>query len=491
MLHLVLSAVLPPAEDELYYWTWSRTLQWSYFDHPPVVAYLIRLSTSIFGNSLFGLRFFACLAGLGVLAILGKLCGGKRLVTWLIGCPLFLIGSLLMTPDVPFLFFWTLYLYWMVHVSRRFSEWNDDPVSRVYRQSPVSSVTWAAGGLVLGLGILSKYTMFLAVPCTLLVLWRTARWQAWWRGLGILFLVTVVVTSPILIYNVQHAFEPLKFQWHHILGARHESGGRFWEFIGIQILMVGALPFIALPWVLVRTPDLWRNPTLNVCWFFYVPPLFFFFYKAMSAPLEANWALAAYLSFWPIATAIIAQSSFHGLMRGLVGISFAIPIVLSFLFFVHAVAPLKFITPEMDRLGSMRTMRSMAEAAARDYAAAVQSGKVPESTPLVATNYQWTSFFRFSGVPGAKQLMPPNRPSHFTQRDSEDTCALGDVVLFEELPPQSPLVGCLPRREVLAAYPFVVRGKEITRFELVWYRRAQTGSLSELGPVFPLREGKP
>ena len=31
--------------DEVYYWTYAQHLQWNYFDHPPMVALLIRLGT--------------------------------------------------------------------------------------------------------------------------------------------------------------------------------------------------------------------------------------------------------------------------------------------------------------------------------------------------------------------------------------------------------------------------------------------------------------
>ena len=44
-VYLMLAAVLPAADDEVYYWSWARPLQFSYYDHPPLTAYMIRLST--------------------------------------------------------------------------------------------------------------------------------------------------------------------------------------------------------------------------------------------------------------------------------------------------------------------------------------------------------------------------------------------------------------------------------------------------------------
>src|SRR6516165_11519428 len=47
--------------DEAYYWYWSRYLAPSYYDHPPMVAYLIRLSTGLLGDAPFGVRFLSLL----------------------------------------------------------------------------------------------------------------------------------------------------------------------------------------------------------------------------------------------------------------------------------------------------------------------------------------------------------------------------------------------------------------------------------------------
>ena len=43
--------------DEAYYWTWSKEHVLSYLDHPPMVAWFIRIGTAIFGDTNFGVRF--------------------------------------------------------------------------------------------------------------------------------------------------------------------------------------------------------------------------------------------------------------------------------------------------------------------------------------------------------------------------------------------------------------------------------------------------
>ena len=72
-LLLALAAAVPPFDDELYYWCWSRDLQLSYYDHPPMVAYLIRLSTEIFGQTVFAIRLPGVISGLTVIGVIGWL----------------------------------------------------------------------------------------------------------------------------------------------------------------------------------------------------------------------------------------------------------------------------------------------------------------------------------------------------------------------------------------------------------------------------------
>src|SRR5438067_2408447 len=56
--------------DEAVYWTWSRHLDLSYFDHPPMIAYLIATSTKIFGSTELGVRFGGATMAFATIVIL-------------------------------------------------------------------------------------------------------------------------------------------------------------------------------------------------------------------------------------------------------------------------------------------------------------------------------------------------------------------------------------------------------------------------------------
>jgi dolichol-phosphate mannosyltransferase len=59
LLRVAVMSNLVLMPEEAYYWMYARHLNWGYFDHPPMVAWVIRAGTEIFGNTEFGVRFVA------------------------------------------------------------------------------------------------------------------------------------------------------------------------------------------------------------------------------------------------------------------------------------------------------------------------------------------------------------------------------------------------------------------------------------------------
>lgn len=52
LLSLLQAATTGLFDDEAYYWVYSQYLDWGYFDHPPMIAWLIKLGTSLFAGEL-------------------------------------------------------------------------------------------------------------------------------------------------------------------------------------------------------------------------------------------------------------------------------------------------------------------------------------------------------------------------------------------------------------------------------------------------------
>ena len=80
------AAVTELSPDEAYYWVWSTRLDVGYFNHGPLVAWLIRSGTILFGPTELGVRFGALACSLvtaaGIFAITRRLSDAGRQALW-------------------------------------------------------------------------------------------------------------------------------------------------------------------------------------------------------------------------------------------------------------------------------------------------------------------------------------------------------------------------------------------------------------------------
>lgn len=448
-VYLVLAAVLPPADDELYYWCWSEQLQWSYYDHPPMTAYLIRAATAVFGDTLFAIRLPAVLSTLTVLAVVGYLTRPRSLLPLVVFTPLFTLGAVLVTPDTPLLMFWALYLLWLVTVHEKLDG------------EGVPAWLWLAGGVVLGCGILGKYTTGLAVIGGFLPFAAAVPWRRWAVGYAAHLAVAFVVTLPILIHNIRHDFAPLLYQWKHSMSSPEPGVVPFLGFVGVQILLFGTVPFVVFVWSILNRRELLADPRLRACAGLFVFPFAFFLYKATRGPLEGNWALACYVAVWPLAAMWYDRLREGGFWRRATPVAFAAPAAAVLFLAVHLVRPLPVMSPQADRV----TRQVSKVGVARELADRLNG----HHEPVFVASYQWAALLRFHGV-DAHQIAGVTRPSHFTQ--TPETLAGRERVLVfaDEKIPDEHVRGFDPPRQV-AMFPLVVRGELVGGYWLLEYAR--------------------
>ena len=312
LLRLYLASVPGLAADEAYYWIWGQHLDFGYFDHPPLIAWLIRGSSSLVGHSELGVRAVCVLLGVGVVALMTA--STRR--AWLTAAalaslPLFALGGLLATPDVPLLFGWALCLAGAVRGGR----W------------------WLLAGLGAGIAILGKHTGLMLLPLMLVVRPRDLRTRWPWLGLAI----TGVLLLPHVVWLANHDWITLRFQADHGLGVGGGDStvpglGGLLEFLGGQVGLVSPLLFLCFCayWAVG-----WMDRGIVRMWWLLSFPVFLFFVLAsMLAPSEANWAAPAYLA----AAAGLGHMSSRWRRIAWVGIGFAA--VTSAVVTVHALRPL-------------------------------------------------------------------------------------------------------------------------------------------------------
>jgi 4-amino-4-deoxy-L-arabinose transferase-like glycosyltransferase len=231
----------PLAPDEAHYWEWSRRPDWSYYSKGPMVAYLIALSTRLGGNTEFWVRLPAVILGIGLAGIAYLLerrifqseRAGFLSVVLLSLMPLYAAGFFLMTTDTPFIFCWGLASLFLCRAVQRRSEGS-----------------WYGAGIAFGLGLLSKYTMLMLLPCVLLWLLVSPKLRPWLRRREPYesALLGFLIFSPIIVWNARHGWVSSR----HVL-IQAGGGGTHWtlasllgglEFLGAQILLGGILLFV-------------------------------------------------------------------------------------------------------------------------------------------------------------------------------------------------------------------------------------------------------
>lgn len=280
---LVIAAFLPLTSDEAYYWVWSRFMQLSYYDHPPFVAWLFWLGQ--FFNFYGGMvRWPGILLGQASLALwlvlLKPYLTERQRVYWLLLAllsPLVGGSGILVTPDLPLMFFYALSL-WI------FFQWQKEPTFK-----------WSlALGVAMGLGFSSKYMMVLfALSLLPVVLWTPASRHSFFKNLFVLVLGGAVGTLPVWLWNFTHDFASLKFQAEHGLGQSVWKPHWTSDYALLQILLIFP-PVLYLAW---KGRKKLPKAILFLAWV----PLAFFFFTTFRGYVEANWPITAYPAIFALA----------------------------------------------------------------------------------------------------------------------------------------------------------------------------------------------
>ncbi len=111
IINLIQAYFTELAHDEAYYWAYSENLDIGYFDHPPMIALMIKLGYLLFQNEL-GVRLISLLMSAATLLILDKLTEGKNFILLFciyVSFTCFHIYGFIATPDAPLLFFIALF----------------------------------------------------------------------------------------------------------------------------------------------------------------------------------------------------------------------------------------------------------------------------------------------------------------------------------------------------------------------------------------------
>lgn len=236
-----LAAFLEFGNDEVYYWTYALYPDYSHFDHPPMVGFLIQLtSLNLALDSEFFIRLGSVLLGtlnIWLVYLIGKkvrdqLTGFYAALIYTGSIYAFIIAGTFILPDTPQLSFWLLTVYLLLR-----SLTGD--VSRSARAYLLLA------GITAGMALLSKYTsVFILFGVFLYILAYNRKWLKTWE-LYASAMIAFLFFLPVLIWNFNNDFISFTFQSDRV--GIFESGLRadlFLTELGGQIFYNNPVNFI-------------------------------------------------------------------------------------------------------------------------------------------------------------------------------------------------------------------------------------------------------
>jgi undecaprenyl-diphosphatase len=241
VFYLVNNCPIDLSGDEAHYWDWSRQLDICYYSKGPLVAWIIRASCAIFGDTMPAVRFPALVLGVGTslttFFLTRRLFGSDRLALGAVllnaMVPLFIAGSILMTIDSPMFFAWGLATYFAAIALF-------DPKQPRW--------PWVAMGLAIGIGALAKYGALLWLPCVLafLLIDRDARRFLRTPWPWITVAIALACLTPCIIWNAQHDWVSLR----HVATSTGVGQSRLrpstHEMLAAQIGVLGPAIFVLM-----------------------------------------------------------------------------------------------------------------------------------------------------------------------------------------------------------------------------------------------------
>ena len=283
---------IPIVPQEAYYWKYAKHLALSYFDHPPMAAYTIALFTWIGGDTPFFIRIGSVLYAIGTMVLIfqiAKKLSGSSVALRVILCMactiLFSVGATVMTPDVPFIFFWTLIVYFLHQV-----------------RTTMQARWWYGAGAALGFALLSKYTAVLIVPGIFLYLLFSSRNRKWlgsvhpYLSLGL----ALLIFSPVILWNAQNDWASFLFQSSRRMAEMKPIRlDYFFQLVASQLWMltpyIFGLIFTGF-YQLGRTGLKKKNDDYSFLFWISAPTIIVFVLSSFRSLVKMNWLAPAYIT---------------------------------------------------------------------------------------------------------------------------------------------------------------------------------------------------
>lgn len=273
VLNLLTAATLEVHFDEAYYWLYAQNLAWGYFDHPPMVAWLIAAGQYFFNGTL-GLRIFTVLASTITMCLLWQMVKKFKpnaLLFWAVIYSVILIHpyTFIATPDGPLILFTTLFLL----AYRQFTKF-DTYLNTFVLASCMAFLLY------------TKYHGVLVIIFVLISNLKLLRLRNFWISL----LLAIVLYVPHIFWQINNHFPSINY---HLLES-HKTGFSVavtLNYLGSELLLAGGFLGWLFLFALWKTnvDDIWEKGLRYVG----IGTFGFFFVASFAGDFEAHWTMVA------------------------------------------------------------------------------------------------------------------------------------------------------------------------------------------------------
>ncbi|MGK0290697.1 MAG: 4-amino-4-deoxy-L-arabinose transferase-like glycosyltransferase [bacterium] len=323
VLWLCLSLILDVHPDMADHWQWSRHLSFGYYDHPPVVAFTMRMVTAVLGNTEFAMNFGAILFSTIILYLcylVGRVYYDEKtaliFAVLLEGTPYFSAASVFWHIDQPFMVTWLLGLF---TVGKYLKEKNDNWI--------------LIFGIVGGLGFLSKYVFilfFLSLFFWIIFTKEQRKLLLNWRTYAAC-IIAVIIFSPNLYWNYQRDW--ITFVHNLEKGEGASFGENLFPFLLGHIVLFSVI-FSSSFWIQLFRRKLFSKEFTSSESFLLttalVPAIFFTLSSLKGSRMDPHWLNVSYFSGFLLLANYISRVTIlkhKKLFFGFTGLSYLINFV--------------------------------------------------------------------------------------------------------------------------------------------------------------------
>jgi len=271
-----LQAVFTPLlNDEAYYWLCSQNIAWGFFDHPPLTAFLIKLSSFAIQKEI-GVRLFFVVIGSITFYYLTRLLIAENntkknynLVFLLIGGSLFLNSySFLALPDTPLLCFGILFFWYYRKYLKKDNFYNA-----------------FAFGIIISLLLYSKYHGILIIGFTILAYPKILKRRSFYLS----FIISLILYTPHIYWLIENDFSTIRFHLFERSNIEFDFRNSL-NYLGEQLALTGPVILLLLSILYKPVNTFQKVLKINVLGIF-----LFFFFSSFISRTNTHWTAIAWL----------------------------------------------------------------------------------------------------------------------------------------------------------------------------------------------------